>query len=410
MKIFFGVILLYYFLWAQYMIEHFLEISQYTIAWINTAVITIVALLYYHCKTHSQSRNQMVEVRNNMYRKLRKLTKKYLFVLMLLLFVAATIVQIFLPAYALSVWPFFALWLITLVIARDSFWEAKIYFWRHLFLHKESVFWFSIGLLFLSIYWTSMYQPWSIIASVLIAFFVYIMLIKKAKIIRGYSIWKLFPTKIYVIAILVTTGVVLIQQQQLSITQWYEYISSLIANLNNQRIIQVEEESFSDMAIQDMYIQEESAFLVLWDEVLWEKKEDYILSGMLDNQKEQETLLLDMGIDQDSQVTFTQALTYLFTIYDVSLSTATNTRFANIATNDTRYPLFKTAHEKRLIWANINPDGLVRCDVYMVMKGIVAWWEVGSQGDVFDQYRAAAEVNNAVNGCARGTMVRGTNL
>jgi hypothetical protein len=37
----------------------------------------------------------------------------------------------------------------------------------------------------------------------------------------------------------------------------------------------------------------------------------------------------------------------------------------------------------------------------MVMKGIVAGRSVSSQGSVFDQYRAAAQANNAVNGCSR---------
>ena len=75
-------------------------------------------------------------------------------------------------------------------------------------------------------------------------------------------------------------------------------------------------------------------------------------------------------------MTFTQALEHIFALYDVELSTATNTRFANIASTNPNYPLFKTAHEKRLLGANIDPDGLVRCDVYLVMQGIVAGWSV----------------------------------
>jgi hypothetical protein len=83
------------------------------------------------------------------------------------------------------------------------------------------------------------------------------------------------------------------------------------------------------------------------------------------------------------------------------LSTATNTRFSNVPLSDPRYAIFKTAYEKRLLGSNINPDGSVRCDVYMVMKGIVAGRSVGSQGSIFDKYRAAAEANDAVNGCSR---------
>jgi hypothetical protein len=85
---------------------------------------------------------------------------------------------------------------------------------------------------------------------------------------------------------------------------------------------------------------------------------------------EENPILIDQ--DPEAQVTFTDALTYIFASYDIELSTATNTRFTNITASDPRYALFKTAHEKRLLGATINPDAFVRCDVYLVMKGIIA--------------------------------------
>lgn len=53
--------------------------------------------------------------------------------------------------------------------------------------------------------------------------------------------------------------------------------------------------------------------------------------------------------DLDAQVTFTQALQHLFTAYQTPLSTATNVRFSKLTSTDNRYPLFKTAYEKRMI-------------------------------------------------------------
>jgi hypothetical protein len=61
----------------------------------------------------------------------------------------------------------------------------------------------------------------------------------------------------------------------------------------------------------------------------------------------QEDILLQENTEL--QVTFTQALNYLFDKYNIPLSTATNTRFSNISFSDGRYSLFKTAHEKRLL-------------------------------------------------------------
>lgn len=83
-------------------------------------------------------------------------------------------------------------------------------------------------------------------------------------------------------------------------------------------------------------------------------------------------VVVEPSVDLEAQVTFTQALEHIFATYDVPLSTATNVRFSNVSVNDERYALFKTAHERSLLGASINPDAFVRCDVYMVMKGIIA--------------------------------------
>jgi hypothetical protein len=84
-----------------------------------------------------------------------------------------------------------------------------------------------------------------------------------------------------------------------------------------------------------------------------------IASGNNTEDQQQEPIKIqeEMSIQEDMvlqenaelQVTFTQALNYLFDKYNIPLSTATNTRFSNISFSDSRYSLFKTAHEKRLL-------------------------------------------------------------
>jgi len=159
MKVFFAFVLLYYFFGVQYFLQTMTGISATTMNWLNIIVITAIALLYYHCRTHESSWKQIAHFFQKRYDRLRALTEKYLFVLALVLFVLATVAQVFRPVAGGYAGRFFAIWVLFLCIARDAFWDAKIYFGRHLFLHKESVFWFSAGLTFLVVYRGQAYMP-----------------------------------------------------------------------------------------------------------------------------------------------------------------------------------------------------------------------------------------------------------
>lgn len=96
-----------------------------------------------------------------------------------------------------------------------------------------------------------------------------------------------------------------------------------------------------------------------------------MLTGANEPQMQDELQVSELQ-DLEAQVTFTQALQHIFTAYQIPLSTATNVRFSRLSTSDERYALFKTAYEKRMLGSTVNPDAPVRCDVYMVMKGIAA--------------------------------------
>lgn len=120
--------------------------------------------------------------------------------------------------------------------------------------------------------------------------------------------------------------------------------------------------------------------------------------------------IIESTIDLQAQVTFTQALEHIFATYKIPLSTARNVRFSNISVTDERYSLFKTAHERSLLGASINPDAFVRCDVYMVMKWIIAGRSIGNQSNVFDKYRTAAKTNDEINWCERNGILKVGNL
>lgn len=134
------------------------------------------------------------------------MSEQYLFVLSLIAFVLSTVAQFLSPEQVSYTGVFFALWLVTLCITWDAFWEAKIYLGRHLFLHKESVFWISVAATFLTLSWTASYTFWSPLISIAIGMLIYVGIMKRAKIIRGYNMWKLFPTRLYLVALLIAAG------------------------------------------------------------------------------------------------------------------------------------------------------------------------------------------------------------
>jgi len=216
---------------------------------------------------------------------------------------------------------------------------------------------------------------------------------------------------LYIVALLITAWVLVAQWYNLSSQGAYDYVDDMIQSYRD-RTSQARDTIVTQEDPEDIFQEQEDTsdiFVIGLDD----DEED-----MVDEEPTQDTVWVATGdINQweeiqnpDEQVTFTQALEHIFARYDVELSTATNTRFANIASTDPNYPLFKTAHERSLLGANIDPNALVRCDVYMVMKGIIAGRPLGNQADVFDKYRAAAQANDEINGCTRDGMVRVGNL
>lgn len=409
MKVFFGVILLYYFLGVQHFLTVSTGYSEPTIAWINIAVITVIALLYYHCKTHEASRDQIKKVLLSIYTRLRAISEKYLFVLALIAFVLSTVAQFLWPEQASYAGRFFAVWLVTLCISWDAFWDARIYLGRHLFLHKESVFWISVAATFLTLYWTAACALWSPLIAIAVGMIIYVGIMKRARVIRGYNVWKLFSTRLYVVALIIAVASTAVQYSGsntvAAIQKTLEYANITIQMYRNQTTQAIQTLTTEDV---DVIVEQEETteVWVVGEEILsGDTQEELIIAtGVVEEE------IIESSIDLEAQVTFTQALEHIFSTYEIPLSTKTNVRFSNVSVNNERYALFKTAHERSLLGASINPDGFVRCDVYMVMKGIVAGRSIGNQSNVFDKYRTAATANDEINGCTRNGMLKVGNL
>lgn len=72
----------------------------------------------------------------------------------------------------------------------------------------------------------------------------------------------------------------------------------------------------------------------------------------------------------DSEVRMIDAIKHLIQINNIPLSSSKNVRFSHVAQNNENYPYMKTALEKRMIGSTTNPNLVISCDVYIVMKGL----------------------------------------
>ena len=109
--------------------------------------------------------------------------------------------------------------------------------------------------------------------------------------------------------------------------------------------------------------------------------------------------------DLTKQVTMLEAIKHLIKENAIPLSSSKNVKFTYVAMSNEAYPYMKTALEKRMIGANTDPNMLISCDVYMVMKGLAKAWPVTLTADVKSNYWNAAVAHNALNGCKKGAKL-----
>lgn len=110
------------------------------------------------------------------------------------------------------------------------------------------------------------------------------------------------------------------------------------------------------------------------------------------------------------EVTRWEAIKHLLQWY--TLSTKKDKTFTYVAKSNELYPYFKTAQEKAMIWADVNPNKRISCETYMSLKWILEWWSV----NIYDRsqtriiYWNKANELGKTNWCARNNYVKVKNL
>ena len=111
-----------------------------------------------------------------------------------------------------------------------------------------------------------------------------------------------------------------------------------------------------------------------------------------------------------SQVTIIEAIKHLVKAYNLPLSKSTSSKFTHVSKSSSMYPYMKTALEKRMIWTTTDPNMIVSCDVYMVMKWIAEWWNIAKSENLKENYWNVAESKWLLNWCTKWSKLTYANL
>lgn len=111
-----------------------------------------------------------------------------------------------------------------------------------------------------------------------------------------------------------------------------------------------------------------------------------------------------------SQVTIIEAIKHLVSAYNIPLSKSTSSKFTHVSKSSSMYPYMKTALEKRMIWTTTDPQMIVSCDVYMVMKWIAEWWNIAKSANLKENYWNVAESKWLLNWCVKWEKLTYANL
>ena len=111
-----------------------------------------------------------------------------------------------------------------------------------------------------------------------------------------------------------------------------------------------------------------------------------------------------------SQVTIIEAIKHLVKAYNIPLSKSTSSKFTHVSKSSSMYPYMKTALEKRMIWTTTDPNMIVSCDVYMVMKWIAEWWNIAKSENLKENYWNVAESKWLLNWCTKWSKLTYVNL
>ena len=144
------------------------------------------------------------------------------------------------------------------------------------------------------------------------------------------------------------------------------------------------------------------------EEVVQQPKEEK--TATVENVEPKPTVTTTPKKEPTSQVTMIEAIKHLISAYNIPVSKSTSSKFTYVSKSNANYPYMKTALEKKMIWTTTNPDMIVSCEVYMVMKGLAEGWNIAKSADLKENYWNMAESKGLLNWCVKGAKLTYANL
>lgn len=331
-----------------------------------------------------------------------------------------------------------SLTLLATLIARPD--KHDIYRGKKLMMPKDRVFWILLfTALFVWMSLTMMTRYWRILLVSFVLLLIYRIIISSMKLLQGKSFFSLWSSKVvlfvFLLSLFATFFMTYRSIQDTLIAEW-TWQFRIFAWDKIKTDLWLQEVSFSsdrvpfdDDSTLNTPLEEtiETVQSTTWDiltgntsTVEWERERenesetDVTILSWTTIQPEiievkETTETTESTITQSiqpivSDVTFADALTYLFEQNNISLVRNSTVVFDSITRTNTNYNLFATAYNLKLIGKNIKPGNLTPCTNYQVFKWIIQWWKVW-QWDILNAYRSEAQKRGVINGCVKWETV-----
>ncbi len=346
----------------------------------------------------------------------------YFFVASVFLLLVTVLFKIVWWVSIVNVWFLAVVYFVMLILSVKRLLDKKIYISKTIFTVQDFLFWSSMVLVigvFGSLY---MWVVWiGVLLSLLVGFVFFVVWTNISKDKGSVSVWNMWYTKIYEVLLVVCLCFVCLY----AVFFGTRLIIQDLNKIQNQISEGIGIHKIENVGQIDVFT---------WDDILSNGTGEVLTNSLIDDQQvDNQTGLLNLDpdifvstgnssldtgdTDVDSRLSVAQnptlmdTLIYLMDRYNVDLSVGTGTKFKYVTPNNPYYAQFKTAYDKKLIGSASNPSNRVICDSYMVMKGILEWWNVNQNAsDLVAEYRRVATAKWVLNGCKKWFYINNVNL
>lgn len=176
---------------------------------------------------------------------------------------------------------------------------------------------------------------------------------------------------------------------------------------NEESISEQIDSNYTDNAVNDSENTENSSVSTHW---ITESDDIISMLSKLMNEDpiENEWLNEIWQLPNWENLSFGMILPFLINKFWIEFESSSFYEFEYVVRDNILYDYFNTAYKYWLIWRDTNPDNLVTCETFMVMVGLLDWWELEfNKYNIFDVFWNEALLKWYVpDSCYMGKYIR----